>query len=245
MNASFRWFATLALCVLALSACNPSSSPQSASATGKPASASTVTLQPSFSGQYDILSVAQATEPGNKIEVLEFFGYFCSHCKSFDPGLTAWAQKNRGKIVFKRVPVAFRDNIIAQQRMYFALEAMNKLEPLHAQIFRAVQEERLPLSNETEISAYLAKHGVDTVKFKEAFHSPAVQAKASQAAALQSAYLVNSVPLIAIDGRYITSGTHALKRPGIEMTESGVQNAILSIMDELVAKSAAERSAPK
>ena len=243
MNASFRWVATLALCVLALSACNPSSSPQSPSSTGKPASAPTVTLQPSFSGQYDILSVPQTTEPGNKIEVLEFFGYFCSHCKSFDPRLTAWAQKNRGKIVFKRVPVAFRDNMIAQQRMYFALEAMNQLEPLHAQIFRAVQEERLSLGNENEISAYLTKHGVDAVKFKEAFHSPTVQAKAAQAAALQSAYLINSVPLIAIDGRYITSATHASKRPDIEMTESGVQNAVLSIMDELVAKSAAERSA--
>ena len=245
MNAFFRWFATLALCVFALSACKPGASPQSAPSGDKSASAPTVTLLPSFSGQYDTLSVAQATEPGSKIEVLEFFGYFCSHCKSFDPVLTAWAQKNSGKIVLKRVPVSFRDDMLAQQRMYYTLEAMGKLESLHAKIFNAVQDERLPLSNENEISAYIAKQGVDVTKFKEIYNSPATQAKAAKATALQTAYLVNSVPLIAIDGRFITSGTHAVKRPGIEMTEAGVQNAVLSIMDELVAKSAAERALKK
>ena len=245
MKAFFRWSATLTLCVFTLSACKPSGTPSATATAEKAASASKPALQPSFSGQYDLLSEPQATTPGNKIEVLEFFGYFCSYCKLFDPALTAWAQKNRGKVVFKRVPVAFRDSMFAQQRMYYALEAMGKLESLHARIFKAVQEERLSLGTESEIVAYLGKQGVDTARFKTLYNSPAVQEKANQATALQSAYQINSIPLIAIDGRFLTSGTHALKRPGIEMTEAGAQNAVLSIMDELVAKAASERSLKK
>lgn len=245
MKAFFRWSATLTLCVFALSACKPSGAPSATTSAGKAASASAPSVQASFSGQYDILSVPQATTPGNKVEVLEFFAYFCSYCKLFDPSLTAWAQKNRGKVVFKRVPVAFRDSMFAQQRMYYALEAMGKLESLHPRIFKAIQEERQSLDTESEIVTYLAKQGVDTARFKALYNSPAIQDKANQATALQSAYQINSIPQIAIGGRYLTSGTHALKRPGIEMTETGVQNAVLSIMDELVVKAASEGSLKK
>lgn len=243
MRAFIRWSASLAFCLLSLSACKPSGTPPSSPSGDK--SPPAATRQPSFSGQYDILSTPQATEPSNKIEVLEFFGYFCSHCKSLDPALTAWAQKNRSKIVFKRIPVAFRDDALAQQRMYFALEAMGKLESLHPRLFQAVQEERLALSNEGEIVAYLAKQGIDTVTFKAHFSSAPVLAKVANAAMLQTAYQVNSVPLIALDGRYLTSATHALKRPNVPQTEAGVHAAMLTIADELVAKSLAEKQSRK
>lgn len=52
---------------------------------------------------YQVLKVPQPTNTGNKIEVIEFFGYFCPHCYAFDTTLTNWARKQKKNIVFKRV----------------------------------------------------------------------------------------------------------------------------------------------
>lgn len=48
---------------------------------------------------YQVLKVPQPTNTGKKIEVIEFFGYFCPHCYAFDTTLTNWARKQK-KISF-------------------------------------------------------------------------------------------------------------------------------------------------
>jgi thiol:disulfide interchange protein DsbA len=256
MNLYFRLATALAACLIVLAACKPASDKPASSAApaapavpaSQPAAMQAIPAnapQPSASGQYLVLSTPLDTPQGNKIEVLEFFAYFCSHCKSFDPLLTEWARKNAGKVIFKRVPVAFRDNMESQQRMYYALEAMGKLEGLHEKIFHAVQDERRALTSEAEIIAFVAQNGVDQVKFKELFGSFSIQSQARNASQLQAAYRIESVPNIALDGRYITSASHTLKRPGVEQTESGLQTATLQIMDELVAKALKDRQGAK
>jgi protein dithiol oxidoreductase (disulfide-forming) len=248
MSIFLRLLAPLTICLIALTACKPSVDKSSGSAPSSNTASATQaasTLRDSCSGEYSILVTPQQTEQSNKIEVLEFFGYFCSHCKSFDPALTAWAKKNAKTVNFKRVPIAFRDNMIAQQRMYYALEAMGKLETLHQKIFQAVQVENLALSNEAEIVAFLVKNGVDKSKFLEFYNSFSVQTQAATASKLQRAYPVTSVPMIALDGQYITSASHAQKRKNVEQSEAGLQTGTLQIMDELVAKSLAERKTRK
>lgn len=238
----------LLFCTLALVACKPSENKPVASAAsaGQAASAqATNTLQPSFSGEYATLSIPQPAEQGSKVEVLEFFAYFCSHCKTFDPAVTAWAKKNRNTVVFKRVPVAFRANMIAQQRMYYALESMGALESLHPKIFHAVQDEHLALSNDQEVLAYVTKHDIDISKFTEHYNSSSVQSKAAQAQNVTTGYKVESVPLFAIDGRYVTAASYATKRPNVPQTEAGHHAATLAIIGELVAKTLKERSSKK
>ncbi|RJX33565.1 MAG: thiol:disulfide interchange protein DsbA/DsbL [Oxalobacter sp.] len=243
MRTIFFRVLALSFCATVLVACKPAD--KKATASSPAASATANALLPSFSGEYAMLAVPQPAMQGNKVEVLEFFGYFCSHCKTFDPAVTAWAKKNRNKVAFTRVPVAFRNDLIAQQRMYYTLEAMGLLDSLHEQIFHAVQNERLSLSNDKEILAYVTQQGVNAAKFQEHYHSAAVQTQMAQAQKRLAAYDVQSVPLFAIDGRYIASATYASKRPGIEQTERGVQNATLAIMDDLVAKTLSERGAKK
>ena len=56
---------------------------------------------------YTMISPAQPTEDANKIEVIEFFSYGCTHCADFNPLLNAWAAKSPGDVVLKKVPVSF------------------------------------------------------------------------------------------------------------------------------------------
>jgi protein dithiol oxidoreductase (disulfide-forming) len=268
MNSFKRVLAPILVCLFVLAACKPSidkpvpsslsSAPTTladkpasslqpiasiASASDKPvANQSAVNApQASSSDYYSTLTTPQAAEKGSKVEVLEFFAYFCSHCKSFDPLLSTWAKKNANRVIFKRVPVVFRDNMVAQQRMFYALQAMGKLEGLHDKVFHAVQVERRALTDESDIMDFIVRNGVDKNKFKELYDSFSIQSQANNASSLQKNYMINSVPNIAIDGRFMTSAEHALKRPGTEQTETGGQTATLQIMDELVTKVLKER----
>ena len=144
--------------------------------------------------------------PPGKIEVIEFFWYSCPHCNSFEPRLNAWIQKLPGDVVVKRVPVAFRDDFVPQQRLYYTLEALGKLDPLHGKVFQTIHVERNSLQREEPILEWADKQGLDKAKFKEIYNSFAVSSKARRAAQLQEQFKVSGVPALGIAGRYYTDG---------------------------------------
>ena len=143
--------------------------------------------------------------PPGKIEVIEFFWYSCPHCNSFEPKLNAWIQKQPADVVIKRVPVAFRDDFVPQQRLFYALEAMDKLD-LHDKVFQAIHRERVPLQREEQIADWAEKQGLDKGKFKELYNSFSVSSKARRAAQLQNQFKVSGVPALGIAGRFYTDG---------------------------------------
>lgn len=186
---------------------------------------------------YRTLDKAQQTDSGKKVEVTEFFWYSCPHCSALEPALEAWVKKQGDKINFKRVPVAFRDSFIPQQKLFYSLEALGLVNSLHAKVFRAIHVERQPLDTDKQIADFIAKQGVDAKKFAEVYNSFGIQSKVQRATQLQAAYKVDGVPMIAIDGRYITSpsiiGASLGNRP-----EAILHEATLQVMDWLVTKSA-------
>lgn len=226
-----RWFRFLCvlLCV-ALCACSPSKD-----------TAAQKTNAPAVSLQYDVLATPGKVST-EKVEVVEFFAYFCSHCRSFDSALTAWAKEHASTVDFIRVPMVFRDSMLARQRLYYTLEVMGELEPMHAKTFDAKQVERVDLDNEAEIIAFVTREGMDVAQFKQVYHSLAVAAKMKKAAALQEQYPAKGIPEIMVDRHFKTSVPHASHRPNVEQTEEGLQKATLEIMDELVEKAQALRA---
>lgn len=193
---------------------------------------------------YRTLEQPQQTAAGNKVEVTEFFWYSCPHCFAFEPELESWVKKQGDKIVFKRVPIAFRDSFIPQQKLYYTLEGLGMVDQLHAKVFRAIHVERQRLDTDAEIADFIAKQGVDKKKFTDMYNSFAVQTKVRQASQTQNAYKVDGVPLVAIDGRWLTSpsivGTSIGNKP-----EPILQASTLQVMDFLVSKAAQEKAGGK
>ncbi|HJV83933.1 MAG TPA: thiol:disulfide interchange protein DsbA/DsbL [Noviherbaspirillum sp.] len=189
---------------------------------------------------YRVLDKPQSTDSGKKVEVTEFFWYSCPHCNAFEPDLEAWVKKQGDNIVFKRVPVAFRDSMIPQQKLYYALEALGKVDDLHVKVFNAIHVQHQRLDTDNSIADFVAKNGVDKKKFLDVYNSFGVQSKAKRAAQLQQDYQVDGVPLVAIDGRFLTSpsivGATMGNRP-----EAVLFEATLQVMDALVAKVAKEK----
>lgn len=147
--------------------------------------------------------------PAGKIEVIEFFWYSCPHCNVFEPKLEAWIKKMPADVVIRRVPVAFRDTFVPQQRLFYVLEAMGKLDDMHPKVFNAIHRDRLPLDREDTITAWVDKQGLDKAKFTELYNSFGISTKARKATQLQDGFKVQGVPALGIAGRFYTDGTLA------------------------------------
>ncbi len=179
---------------------------------------------------YARLPQPQPGAPG-KIEVIEFFFYSCPHCFAFDPVLEAWVKQLPPDVSFKRVPIGQQAVLKLLTRMYYALESMGQTQATHAAIFNAIHRDRADLSDEKSIAALMGRLGQDEAKFKQAFASFGVQTKAQQAIKLAEAYGVDSVPALAIGGRYRT-GPSMAGSPGTSEVLQGQQ--AVAVADYLI-----------
>jgi thiol:disulfide interchange protein DsbA len=181
---------------------------------------------------YQVLQTKAPVEaPAGKVEVVEFFWYNCPHCNAFEPALSEWVKKLPKNVVFRRVPVAFNDSFVPQQRLFYSLEAMGLLEKLHAKVFAAIHVEKLNLSKGEAIVEWVTKNGVDQAKFLAQYNSFGVVTKAQKGSQLQKAYAVEGVPALGVAGRFYTDGTMA----------GSMERALLvvqALIDEAAARSA-------
>ena len=144
-----------------------------------------------------------------RVEVVEFFWYNCQHCNAFEPRLEQWVAKLPKDVSLRRVPVAFRDEFVPQQRLYYALEALGKVGELHKKVFYAIHVEKRNLASEANILEWVASQGIDKAKFESLYNSFAVQTKATRAKKLQDDFKVSGVPSLGIAGRFYTDGAMA------------------------------------
>lgn len=165
---------------------------------------------------------APVDTPAPKVEVLEFFGYWCPHCARFEPAFEAWAKKAPAHMVVRRVPVAFRDNQVPMQRLYFALEAMGKVDELHGKVFTAIHGDKANLSTQDDIANWVAKNGVDKAKFLEQYNSFSMSGKVKRASQMVEAYQLDGVPAMGVAGQYFTSGSLA-----------GTMERVLAVVEHL------------
>ena len=165
---------------------------------------------PQEGADFLLLDKPAPTEAGaGKIEVVEFFWYSCPHCNRFEPQLQEWVKKMPKDVVLRRAPVAFRPDFEPQQRLYFVLEALGKVEELHNKVFNAIHVERQLLNTPELVVAWAEKQGINKAKFTEAYNSFPVATKTRKATLLQDAYKVDGVPALGVAGKYYTSGTVA------------------------------------
>jgi protein dithiol oxidoreductase (disulfide-forming) len=172
--------------------------------------------QQSFRSGKDYMTLDRpvATEAGNgKIEVLEFFWYSCPHCNQFEPAFEQWAKNVAKDVVVRRVPVAFRDDFVPQQRLYFTLEAMNLVEKMHNRVFTAIHGEKQMLNTDAAVLAWATKQGIDKAKFEQTYKSFGVATKAKRAVQLQNDFKIEGVPSLGVAGRYYIDGTLAGSMP--------------------------------
>ncbi len=194
--------------------------------------------EPRLGQEYTVLDRPQPTDAGKKVEITEFFGYFCPACNSFEPYLEAWIKKQGDRIVVKRVHVKFSDLMASQQKLYFTLEAMGKVDEYQLKTFNAYHIDRNRLSSDADVFKYVEKVGLDKKKFTDIYGSFAIQSKVNRAVQLMSDYKINGVPTVAIDGRFIVSPADLFAKSKVR----DGSHAGLVVMDWLVDKAYKEKN---
>ncbi|MGA3251069.1 MAG: thiol:disulfide interchange protein DsbA/DsbL [Paraburkholderia sp.] len=180
---------------------------------------------------YIVLSPAQPVDvPAGKIEVTEFFWYGCPHCNEFNPYLETWIKKQGPDVVFKRVPVAFRDDFIPHSRMYHALDALGLAQKLTPIVFNEIHVNKDYLLTPEDQAKFLAKNGVDPQKYLAAYNSFSTQSEIQRDKKLLDDYKIDGVPTLAVQGKYETGPAATNSLPGT-----------IQVLDYLVAQIRAKK----
>ena len=158
--------------------------------------------------EYVRLPVAQPTETGDKVEVLEVFWYGCPHCWHLEPTLNSWVATMPESAAFRRMP-ATGARWDPHARAYFAAEAMGKLDVFHEALFKAMQVDKRRIYSENDLVKFAEEVGIDPKEFRAAYESFAVETKLAKAKEMQSRYGIDGVPAVIVNGKYRTGPSQA------------------------------------
>ncbi len=172
---------------------------------------------------YTTIETPVKTSDPDKIVVTELFWYGCPHCFRFEPYAQKWKKTIADDVVFEQIPSTLNPGWVNHARAYYALELIGKIDLVHAQIFNGIHIKNKRLSNRENIADYVAQFGVNKKEFKNAYNSFPVETKLRKNGKKERKYGISGVPSVIVNGKYITSGSHA-----------GSYSRMLKIMDYLV-----------
>lgn len=152
---------------------------------------------------YDRLATPLEKEAPGKIEVMEFFAYWCPHCNAFDPLLNEWAKRQGSDVVLLHTPWAYNDAQVPLERLYYVLDSLGRESELRAHVFGAIHIDHNPLSTLDAQAEWAGKNGIDPKKYRELYESFSVQAKTRRASQLAQSANVSGVPTLVVDGKYV------------------------------------------
>ena len=177
---------------------------------------------------------------GKKVEVIEFFMYHCPVCNGLEPGFEEWVKKQGDRIQVRRIHMPYTGAADPEAHLFLTLEALGRLDDMHAKVFKAVHQQRIRLNKDEAIIDWVSKNGIDRASFLNAWNSFGVGIKLRQLDKLIGAYRIESVPTLVIDGRFVTSPSHAHESLKTNNPQEMFQ-ATLQVADALVAKAAASK----
>lgn len=165
---------------------------------------------------YDVMSPAQPTtvDPG-KVEVLEVFWLGCPHCYALEPYIRAWLKTKPAYVQFVRVPVMWGPMHRAHARLYYTLESLGR-DDLAEKVFGYIHDQETQTGSEAVLvsnsqedtlrqqEGWAVQNGVSGDDFAKTYNSMYVTTQLQEADEITSAYQVQGVPFIAVDGKFTT-----------------------------------------
>jgi thiol:disulfide interchange protein DsbA len=180
--------------------------------------------------------------PANKVEVVEFFMFHCPYCYNLEPELAAWVKKQGDAILFRRVHLPYTGPADPEAHLFLTLEAMGKTELMFPKVEHAVHVEKIRLVKDDAIVDWVSKNGLDKAEFLNAWNSFGVMTALRKLPRTIGDYKVETAPTLVVNGRYLTSPTHAASQ-SVDRSNGAAMKATVKVLDALVEKSRAENAA--
>lgn len=201
-----------------------------------------VSAQAAVEGRdYTVLSKPIPQQQADKIEVLEFFGYFCVHCYHLDPVLLNHSKTFAKDTYLRMEHVVWQPEMLGLARVAAAVDDSGLKHQANSAIFQAVYEQKINLADSATFKQWAqAQKSFDGKKLIAAYDSPASLNRAKKMEELTVAYRIGSTPTVIVGGKY-------------QVKFGNDWNAGMKTIDELVEKVRGEgktraedgKSAPK
>jgi thiol:disulfide interchange protein DsbA len=179
---------------------------------------------------YDPLVPAQPTSAGpGKVEVVEVFWLGCPHCAALEPFIQSWLKNKPAYIEFVRVPVMWGPAHRAHAHFFYTLVALNR-QDLVQRAFDVIQNQHQMMVGPDEAdtlkqqTAFATANSISADDYAKAYGSFSVNSNLQRAESLTQRYHVEGVPLVVINGKYVT-----------DVAKAGSQSNLIALIDDLAA----------
>lgn len=192
--------------MLALAACGgqaETSVPADSAASTRSSAPAPVAPMGLVEGQnYTVLPHPIPQQQVGKVEVLEFFGYFCPHCANLEPVLSEHAKSFQEDTYLRKEHVVWGPELKPLARLAAAVEISGE-KGAHLPIFDAMVHKKINLADVATLKKWLPEQTTfDGKKVLAALESPESQARAENMEQLTNTFQISSTPVVVVGGKY-------------------------------------------
>jgi protein dithiol oxidoreductase (disulfide-forming) len=165
-----------------------------------------VSAEPQLGRDYLKLD-ARVASPGNRIELIEFFSYSCLGCYQLGPDVDRWYLSQLDDVDLILVPLITNEQSARLARLFYALEALDRLTNMHYEVFRAIHDQENRLWEMHAQLKWVSSYGVNVDEFKKLLNSDQVDERVNKARALAKQYPISVTPTLLIDRTFWTTAS--------------------------------------
>ena len=149
---------------------------------------------------YTVIKQTATEQP----QVMEFFSYYCPHCKAFEPLIEQLAGQLDKKVAFKKSHVNFMGGESGKllTRALAAAQLLDVEKNFTHIVFDAIQVQRKVINNEDDIIALFKLAGVSNKEAKSAMDNFVVAGNASKMDQDFKKFQIRGVPAVIVNGKY-------------------------------------------
>ncbi len=152
---------------------------------------------------YQTLPKAMPQANSNQVEVLEFFGYFCIHCKNIDPIIRKHSRTFASDTYYKPVHVVWEPAMLPFARIASAVDATGMMNQANPAIYSAMFDQKVNLGDEKTFKDWAKKQtSFDGNKLITAYDSFNAQQNAKAMEKMTVDYQIDSTPTVIVGGKY-------------------------------------------
>ncbi|MBH5329817.1 thiol:disulfide interchange protein DsbA/DsbL [Eikenella sp. S3360] len=160
----------------------------------------------------------------NKIEVTEFFGYFCVHCQHLEPAIEQQSKRFASDTVLRQEHIVWQPAHQTLAQLSAAVQSTGLSRQANRAIFSALMDGKV--TDEASLKNWIQQQPYGS-RLLAAYNSPQAAAAARNLQQQTVAYNITKTPTIVVGGKY-------------ELTDS--KN--MQVLQELIEKVRAERGMP-
>lgn len=158
-------------------------------------------------------------DPG-QIEVLEFFWYGNPHCFTLGPYLESWDKNKAANVVLTRVPAALNPQWDLAARAYYTAMQLGIGDKASTVIYAAIHIRHVNFATAADYeNVFTGQLGISAKQFETVWNSLTVDTQIAQAKVLAQRYGVTSVPVLTVNGKWLTGA-------GYKLPTADIMNAV-------------------